>query len=308
MSDLVSVVAADKEVKRKCADCLIEFDVTSMQAKGLKALICNPCNSVKSRLQRLDCGLKFSLKDMTSEERHEFNKKAHNMYGRDLNKLVTDSVLCSSIRKQTTQMSQEGELEPMRVLEERYKDLPEAWQNIVANAHRVIHPVSKEVYLWMPKLSISMTDVEEMAETRKRGVEIEMDLKGKKQPKVSKKNAEIKAEEAGTEEKPTPLSESMQTKLQAQLEKMQTCMLKLEECELEIQKPESAELISPALAKKHAALKEQLAMGTKAMEETLAKGQVVKGETKQLQAQLKESQTQAKDVAKRIKAAIEAGA
>eukprot|EP00973_Karenia_brevis_P093523 12417721-Karenia_brevis.AAC.1 len=61
---------------KECADCGVEHDVADMQPKGEKQLICKPCNSVESRIKRLECSCKFQLKSLDTEEKKTFMEKA----------------------------------------------------------------------------------------------------------------------------------------------------------------------------------------------------------------------------------------
>eukprot|EP00973_Karenia_brevis_P088212 12231505-Karenia_brevis.AAC.1 len=110
------------------------------------------------------------------------------MYGQDLTKLITESCVQSSLRKSTLSMSQYGDLEPEEDVRERYKDRPLFWANIQRNAYKTCHPVSGEPYLWMPKLHLDMSQIEEHSEVRKRAIEAEYKAKPKKLPRTSKRN------------------------------------------------------------------------------------------------------------------------
>eukprot|EP00973_Karenia_brevis_P092419 12412337-Karenia_brevis.AAC.1 len=194
MSD--SAAAAAAELKQ-CFRCELEYPITSMQPNGRSSLSCNYCERLTKRIQRLPCTQKEKIKEFNKEERKTFYQEAKDMFDETLSKTIIEHVVTSSIRKSTSLYSEHGDLEEYDDLKKRYKEKPEAWKNIEKNAVVVIHPVSKEKMLWMPKINMSNTELQENFEHRKRSVETETIAKPKKAPRVNRKNGGDKDKENG---------------------------------------------------------------------------------------------------------------
>lgn len=213
--------------KATCASCRLAYNVEDMQPAGANNLICNECNSLKSRIFRLDCASKKSLKELTPEDRVAFNVKAKGMCGATLAKCITETVFQMSLQKQTTTVSKYGDLELYSDVQNRYKDKPETWKTITENAVTTQHPVTGESYIWLPKLHIDMSEHNEFHEIRKRQVESEETVRPKKAPRTNKKNQGEAVEDEEKDGKET-LTSAVEQKLQAHVSSMQKLALELE--------------------------------------------------------------------------------
>ena len=293
-----------------CADCGQQDEASKMTPKGRTQLICRECNNLSSRIQRLKSDCKSRLKELTGEELQTFRQEAKTMCGPDLVKEITETCVMASLRRSTFTMSKYGDLEPKDDLMERYKEKPQIWQNILDNAYSVEHPVTKETWLWIPKLSISEIETEEHTENRKRSIESVTTARPKKAPKVNKRNqGELKEEgETAGAEAPTvvtiDLTEAMETKLQAQVIKMQEVQLTAEQDALTCVEEAACDYIpkniKDLIGTQTTNIKELIAQ----VEKVLQAKKVAKGQTKDLTAKLKECESKLKGASKTIRTTL----
>ena len=290
----------------KCADCGKQDHASKMTPKGRSTLICGECNNLSSRIQRLNNDCKYRLKELTGEEIQAFRQKAKNLCGPDLVKEITETCIMASLRRSTFTMSKYGELEPKDVLEKKYKEKPQIWQNILDNAYSIPHPVTKEIYMWIPKLSISETETEENTETRTRRIESVTNARPKKAPKVNKRNQSALTEEGETGDAAVTvdLTEGMVTKIQALVVKMQEVQLTAEKDALTCVDKACCDYIPQNI-------KDILDTGTTTSKELIVQAEKVlevkkveKGHTKDLTAKLKECECKLKGANKTIKAIL----
>ena len=233
--------------KQKCDACGDLFEVDDLQPRGRNGKICNKCNSFRSKLQRLDCEQNHALKDLNKEEWEEFKEQSRGLCGAQLAKLICETVMMSSMRKSSWSKKAHGDMELKDDLEKKYADKPDIWANIQKNAVQVTHPVTQEVFLWVPKLSMEIAEEQENFEQRKRVIECEDKVRPKKMPRTNRRNQEIQEEpeEDGAEPKLLDINTVVADKLAKKVLQMQTLHLELVKTQTALHKPEIQDNLPP---------------------------------------------------------------
>jgi len=97
---------------------------------------CNKCHALRARCTRLvnSTGVE-GYEELDTEARQDLMKRATNLYGANLQKVLHESITKMRQDRQTTAFVSTGDAIPFAEAEQQYKDSPE-WQAILENAPR----------------------------------------------------------------------------------------------------------------------------------------------------------------------------
>jgi hypothetical protein len=103
-----------------------------------------------------------------------------------LRALLTESITQSKTLKNTTVWVNEGDFEPIEVVKEKYKENPDKWALILANAPKMTCEVTGEELIVEPKYKLKIQDEEVLTFEKKRRLEGEATVKNIKKAKKDK--------------------------------------------------------------------------------------------------------------------------
>ena len=136
----VEVAAIDfssTQKERKCSVCPKLFVAKPGASR------CDLCNSASMRVSRLvgaqsdNDELAVDWELMGENEKKELIVRAHQVFGADLKKLITESIEESWTRTSTTTFAGNGKYLDLTDLRDKYKEKPERLANIEANTQRL---------------------------------------------------------------------------------------------------------------------------------------------------------------------------
>ena len=300
-----------------CTECNNEKPASEGQTKGRNKRICNACNALHSRIRRLP-GAGFEIPriaSLTAEQRVEFANKAAHAVGDDLVKIMKASIVEAEMLKETSRFSQNGDMIEYSIAEEKYKNKPKIWQNILNRAPRQVHPTTGETFLWIATLSIATETSLESSRTVKRGFEGETKIKRAKAKVAPKKTRNIANEDEGgadgeggdppapdkNEIPPGPLA-----RLEQLVPKMQDLQLSILNKMIEIATPEQQQALSPKVKEELQSVKQHVDDIINTLEALLEERRAEKGEVQAFNKWVKETVAEKKAVFAKLKMFIEA--
>ena len=151
---------------------------------------CKRCVALLGRLARLTKGTGTPcLRDLTAEERTEFMKSNQNLFGKDLQKAITDINIQARLRKSGTTFSQHGDfidIEGEDGVKAKYSNRPDQLANILERGQRITCPVRGVEAVWVPKYTLNITDEEHETDETKRKMQADYTIKKAKVSKLAK--------------------------------------------------------------------------------------------------------------------------
>ena len=166
-----------------CGTCKRDVPKDSMVQSLLQAnrKICMGCHALKGRIQRLvkadDDGELEGLFDLTPETMTQLMKEGEKMYGPNLKAILCQAIVQSETESLKRTMAAQGAFEPLKDVEERMKDQPQALASLKANSRIITDPYFNVERIWVPQFSMSMTHENEWKAERKRKLEADKTLK-----------------------------------------------------------------------------------------------------------------------------------
>ena len=130
-----------------CGTCKRDVPKESLVQRLLEAnrKQCMVCHALKSRIQRLvkadDDGELEALSDLTPETTAQLMKDGENLYGPNLKALLIQAITQSEIESQKSNFAAQGTFEPLKDVEERMKDQPQALASLKANSRIITDPI-----------------------------------------------------------------------------------------------------------------------------------------------------------------------
>eukprot|EP00959_Pyramimonas_sp_CCMP1952_P039329 823335-Pyramimonas_sp.AAC.1 len=234
-----------------CGSCNLTFkargEVTCCQKDWdgtEKQFVCKGCNSVKTRLfklKKMQPAAFDGWSDVSAENRHSFMQEAKSLYGSDLMKKVTQSLTMSKTQTVSNEFKETGGLLPKSEAAElpRFKNDPIAWANLLANAEKLVCPITKIEHIYVPNYekTSTMKDVEERSKKR--------EIEAEECTKVAKAKAKLKAEKVIT--KKSTLTKALAKKLDNALHYSEAACFDMQAFLLTASSPEAAAFVTPAI-------------------------------------------------------------
>ena len=125
-------------------------------------------------------------KDMCSDTRRDFLKKAAGLCGPELKKLLTETIVWSITNERAHSVKYEGDFMPVGVAEEKMKNQPEQLAKLKSLAPQVKHHFTGEEMIWVPTLSMKDEQKTNTTQERKRTLSSEQKVKATTPAKVAK--------------------------------------------------------------------------------------------------------------------------
>ena len=166
-----------------CGTCKRNVPKDSMVQSLLQAnrKICTGCHALKGRIQRLvkadDDGELEGLFDLNPETMTQLMKEGEKIYGSNLTAILRQAIVQSETESLKRTMAAQGAFEPLKDVEERMKDQPQALASLKANSRIITDPYFNVERIWVPNFSMSMTHEKESKVERKSKLEAEKTLK-----------------------------------------------------------------------------------------------------------------------------------
>ena len=186
--------------------------------------------------------------EVSGQSRQDTMKKAHELFGNDLAKLIHESVTKARLRRQTISFTVDGQFEKLEDVKERLKDQPERLANILQNAERITCEVTKDELVALPKYKLSSLTEDQISDERKRKIETEETIKKVARPKMLKDDKD-KINIVKDEEAKQILPGKLKT-MEAKIQKMSGLKLVLDSMLLKAKAPELADDIPKNVIKK----------------------------------------------------------
>ena len=171
-----------------CSVCDQEYDeeeITLVQKEnaitGAKNQFrCKLCNAAKSRITRMMAARPedFSGYDnIATEDRKQLMREAHELFNQDLAKMITETILKSSMKRLSEKSSEHGDFKNMKDAAAIFADKPDEWANLQKNAPRIKCKYTLAELIFVPNYSFCATHEYQREETRKRKIEAESKAK-----------------------------------------------------------------------------------------------------------------------------------
>jgi len=185
---------------------------------------CACCKNLGQRVKRMyrdNEMLKHGYLSMTGEERISFMKKAPELLGDKLKKVLIEAVQWSTTKRQSINFTAQGDMKEIGKFMEEYADKPERRDMILANSHRHACAVTGDELIWVPSYSMSFTMDTVTMEERKRKVEGEIKIQNakKQKPAIGDGDKENVPVGIGKQEKQQAKEASRLAKEEAKLQK-----------------------------------------------------------------------------------------
>jgi hypothetical protein len=227
--------ARDAAEQLKCSCCKLDVGPDENGLGSSSQIRCKSCSSVFSRLQRLKAnGTKVPrLAEQSPNSRVKFMKDAGKCFGDELTKLINTSATVTQLRKAASVFCSHGEyveIEGPEGIKEKWKETPVKLNNLLEHSTRMVCPVTKCEYVWVPQYKMSTTTEECESEELKRRMHTEERIKPVKKAKIDKPPRAKGVAGAGQEPAeavPEILSSVQLEKVQKSINMMQDVQLKL---------------------------------------------------------------------------------
>ena len=133
------------QVLRKCCTCQLEKPESEVKLLGKSDMVfqtyqqmrCTLCIAAMSRTRYL---IKVKAiegyDDLKDEHRTGYYAKVANLYGSNMAKVLTESITKCRLDRQVSRWEQTGQAEKFDDVEKQYKNKPEEWATILANAQQ----------------------------------------------------------------------------------------------------------------------------------------------------------------------------
>jgi len=214
---------------------------------------CKPCNALKSRIHRItskDISLNgYNL--IQGEDRKELYKKAQGLFDEKLSKVISESVLASTIKRKTDMMITGGKYAALSQIKEDLENVnPTKLNNILANAERMMCPVTREELILVPEYEVRFKDEHIDQTTESRKIEGEQDVKRAKVIKAKLEQFGGEEEKKKKQEKDVPLTEAQAKRIQKHVEKFEELKLAATSILIMAEAPEHGDFAPKAIIEK----------------------------------------------------------
>ncbi len=233
------------EVNFKCNWCghsLPASEIHIMKPAGSSGAkdvaCCKTCKRVGSRIDRLKLkgDLEIDLNKVNAETRNKLMRVSADLFGEDLKKTVNEHVSATITLKRTQAMKRDGQFELLADAETKWKQDPDVWANILANAERFFCPVRCAEMLAVPTYTLS--EHTEITEKDEHGQSVDASHAAKR-PK--KETSAKPAKTSGNKSSDKPLLPQHVTKLEKAKQKLEDTKFKLTATLMQARGPELAD-------------------------------------------------------------------
>jgi hypothetical protein len=209
---------------------------------------CKGCNALKSRISRIMKGHNEDLEGyagLIPDERKELYKKAQQLCGADLQKLLTECIVNATIRRISDTKTTQGTFEPVdEVTEDWGKRRPTMLQHLLTNGTRMTCPTTKAELIWVPIYTMQIETSNTHEETKKRKLESDQIIKKAKVTKAEPADGLLATKgELPKGGVAKPLSEPQLKRIKALSEKVDAKKMQYFTTQVRAHSPEMTEIV-----------------------------------------------------------------